>query len=346
MIQAPVQRPDMRKSFAFDADTKEKIRSARDSNELRHVLQPVIEQEILHPRFDQLNRYWHEEVLPNIRLQTEAIRKAIREHQPLYPPGQSQWEAIHASVEQMSGVVATLTFQPPTDKEWWITVSGKQATLSGIGRAVEDRLRTMINTEAVAQLRMQVTAALAQQHRLQETLQEELKRTEELFNKQQSRLAALGKPFEVLSLDINIVVSKFPLLLGILLAAITIWPAYRLRELAAMLKLMAKNDPEKVPWEWFDSRTWFSLPGRQGIAAQESPHHGGRWEYWPWLRSSFCRGLIYGGWIGLATWTLIEWGDVSPINLAIFTTGGCFAVAVALGYRWYVMRYVWDLTAH
>jgi hypothetical protein len=139
-------------------------------------------------------------------------------------------------------------------------------------------------------------------------------------------------------MSINSVVSRFPLLLGILLAVIIIWPAYRLRQLASTIDLMAKRSEGIVPREWLLGQTWFSFGTPQG---KDLERH--RWlGIPPWKLGSLSSSLICWGWIGLAAWTLIGWGDVDLLWSAMFTAGGCVAVAVAQGYRWYVHHHVWD----
>ncbi len=326
------------KIIKLDEEQKSQIRETKDIDELRRVLLPVIEREIIHPRFDELNNYWNNTVLPDITQQAESILKDLQENQPPSFEYKGLWDEIRHTVEQTVATTTTLKFQPPAkDPYWWASVAGKTEELSNIEHATVRELKAIAGFEAVAELSRQIGEALGQRKELQATLQEELKRIEENFNKQQSQLAALGKPFEVLSLDINALVSRFPLLLGIVLAAITVWPAYRLWELAWAADLMAKKGQEPIPWEWFWGKIWSFVPKSKGTESREEPQQPIR-QNRHWILEGFCRCLIFGIWIGIAAWQLNGWETIDFRHLALFTIGGWVAVVAAQGYRLYIIR--------
>lgn len=337
-VSSPLQAPvGDEKLFEFKADLEAQVTEAQDIRELREVLLPFIEEKIIQPRFDQLNNGWNKTVLPDIRKGANSLLKELQGNQPSSPEGKALWDDIRDSVEQTLTMAAALTFQPPEDDSyWWASATAKIGRLLDAKETAARLLKPVAGSEAVTKLSKEIEATLVRQKALQETLEQNLKRIEENFKEQQSQLASLGKPFQVISLDINILVSKFPLLLGIVLAAITIWPAYRLWELAWTADLMAKKGQEEVPWEWFRGKIWTLYSQAQDMG------QGGQSRVW----ESFARCVIFWGWIAVAAWELNGWEELDFMRVTWFAIGGCIAVAAAHGYRIYTIRRVLSLREH
>lgn len=307
--------------FMLDKEQVQQIQKA-SPDELNKILLAIIENRIIDQRFEELNSYWQNTVFVNtIKKKADSLLEELRKKQAPSSEYKAVWDTIKNNVEHTLTMAAALKFQAPEEKYWWASVSGKEASLSNIFDVTIDQLEGAINTASVEELSKQIENALGQRKALQSSLEENLTRIEENFTKQQSQLTALGKPFQVLSLDINILVSNFPLLLGLVLAAVTVWPAHRLWELAWTADLMAKKAQEPAPWEWFSGKI------------QQSQSR---------IAESAVRCLIFWGWIGIAASELNGWETIDAARLLSFTIGGCVAVAVAHGYRVYIFRRIME----
>jgi hypothetical protein len=328
------------KQFELGEELGQEIKAAATVDELREVLVPVIENQVIGQRFNQINSYWQRENLPKIKERIEAIRQKVQESKARFPEETAFWDTILESLNQTEQAGGELEFRPPKDPDWWATVSGKEAKLASIGEAAEKQISEAVEkSKAIDTLSEKVKAALDQQKAMQNRLEDSLRQLEKNFKEQQTKLADLSKPFGMLSFDLAALVQRFPLLLGIILAATIIWPAYRLREFALAADLMARQGEGKVAWRWFLSRTRysFSTPLESGPADEAGVDEPSR-AIRPRIPGIVLPGLIYWIWIAIAAWELSGWKDVNPLTLIASTVGGFFAVAAAQVYRFSIMR--------
>jgi hypothetical protein len=333
----PIQVQAASSSFYLDENVRQGINNARNNDQLRQVVLPVIEQQIIQPRFEELNVYWVNEAAPQLIETCNAALVVIDEKADSFPEGAALWEQARANLKQTIQVVSVLSFQPPTDDpEWWTTVGGKLAVLEGIRRAASHQLSAVSGLEPIEELNQRIAAITTEQENLQTALKQELDEIEQSFADQQTKLASLGKPFEFVSLDLAFVVSMFPLLLGIILATATVWPAYRLRELAWAVDLMVDRSKDKALQDWFYARTWFYLPRPSKPA--KSAQQPGRSERWAWKYGGIGRSLLFLAWIVIPTWQLVGYGGFAVRPTVFVALGGGLAILVAETYRWLVAR--------
>ena len=130
------------KRFKLDSDLSQKLAGARDEGELRGLLLPTIESAIVRPRFEELNEYWRDSLLPTIETQAESMLATARKGRGLLPEEETLWLKIEGSAKAMTEVADSVKFEPPSDPEWWSSVSGKRAALQDIGEATE-RIRCL-----------------------------------------------------------------------------------------------------------------------------------------------------------------------------------------------------------
>lgn len=341
-LQSPIQQPPSRPGsgpesrFQLDEEVKAQLKQARNNEETLEILQPVIEAQIIEYRFTQLNDFWRNRLEPDIIQQTNLILEDLEEQRLLFPDGADYWTEIEANLKQTAQVAATLQFQPFTDDPyWWSTIAGKEKTLSVVEEAAINQLNVEESAQAVDQLQRQVTAALDQHLQLQKAVQQELENVENTFTEQQGKLAALGQPYEFLALDLDFLVAKFPLILGIFLAAITVWPVYRMQELAWAVALMAERSQTQSSWEWFYARS--GLPLAAAASSEQTPDRQFWWQGWSRRMDVLGRGLLFCCWIGVAAWQLADLQETDSTWLAV---AGCAVILTALGYRWYGMSKV------
>lgn len=324
-------------TFHLDERTVTQLQQAVSRQDLQNVVRPIIETQILQPRFDELNAAWKNDILPRITRQANTLNTYLQSHLPPLPEYTTTWEQIRTSVSQAVVVATDARFQLPTNRDWWASVAGKEVVLTDIQNTVLAQVKQTIAEETMTALQQQIEQALDQQKTLEQTLKTTLQRIADTFSKQQAQLTKLGKPFEFFSFDITSLVSKFPFLLGIILAGVTIWPAYRLWEMAWTADLLAKHGQEPLPLEWLWGHLCTALPKRCVPEVEEtSPYHQA-------IIESIGRGMIFWIWIAWAAWELHGWGEVTANTILALMLGGWLAVAAAVGYRAYIIRRILSL---
>lgn len=337
-MQIPLTRRPKR-TFDLSDQLKQEIKAAPDEDSLRKVLAPFIGENIIEKRFEELTRFWQEDVLARIKKQIQTIEKKIGGAESQFPQGRSAWEEIEASLTKVDQVASAITFSPPQDPRWWISMSEKMASLSSIQDTVQRKLMEAIDrSRAIDDLRAQVSKALAQQKELQSLLQAKMKQLEEDFEKQQAKLSSLNKSFGIVPLDLNFLVPLFPLILGVILAAITFWPAYRLAELITISDLMAQEDPETVTWKWLRHRVGLSILQAHGEGSEEQIQKELRSPKRNLLLGAWLRCLLCWIWIAIAAVQLIDWPETDDLQLTLYAFAAFFLTALAQGYRWRIGR--------
>jgi hypothetical protein len=265
----------------------------------------------------------------------------LQNSKSLFPEETQFWDQIFCSIDEAKKTAGGIEFQPPSDPNWWSSVAGKEANLTGIEEAAKTELtQAMSGSSLIRELSKKVRTNLEQQQKLHYDVQEKLKEIKEDFDNQLARLTDLSKPFGALSLDLNTVIPNFPVLLGIILAAVSIWPAYHLKELAWIINLMAKEGGEKFSHRWLLLQIQYACPKLRGTSSK-----GCSWnlDFLGKFGGTF-RSVIYCIWICIAAWQLIGWKGVDVTRSVIFACTGCMTIAVAQTYKSYIMRWALSLS--
>ncbi len=322
-----LQYSEQRKEFIIDDKTKKVIRDTKiatteDKKKLIDELQTIVKGQIVEPTFDQLKTYWRDEALPKIRQVAKSIDNKLDVNQSRFPKENLVWNKIRENVKQTLQDADKLEIQPPANPKWWASVEEKELHLSIIAADAENKLSSaLLGSVAIEELGKQVRDSLVEQKKLQTTLQDRMNKAKDGFKEQQKKITNLSKPFGILSFDLNVVVSKFPLLLGIMLAGISIWSAYRREVLASTVDFMDREDNAMAPHKW--------LIGQMRLSESRM-----------WLLNIILRCLMFCIWIGFATWQLAGWEKVNSTQLLVYTVAGCLAVVAAQVYQWHICRQV------
>jgi len=339
-LQMPIQaaKPPV-KEFELSDDIKARILNATDVVELRMIVLPVIQKQIINERFDELNANWQEQNLRDIKKRIVDARELLRKNSQSFPENKRLWERVGNDLQNIERLASDLKFQAPGDADWWNSVSAKQTRLAEIQRTVEEEFqRRFANMTAVAKLEREMQASLENQERLQTELESKMKKIEADFEQQKAALADLSKPFGLFTFDINTLIAKFPMMLGIALAAVTIWPAFRLREMAGPFYLLTGEGGPPLDWLTGRIPTPIVFPKDQkgnlqpGDSERSGPSPSSN------LVQMIFPGLIYSLWIGVCAVQLNGWRNVSNPALLLVTLAGLCAVGIGQFYKYAVSR--------
>lgn len=204
------------------------------------AIRPDVEEQLIQPRFAELNRTLRTDL-------REAIRKPSKNlEKHLAALSSSESDSGKVSAQLGSGVrdllkkIDSLVIEPPKDPLWWGTVKGK---IEAIFDAESEALQLVEGSplwRSLSGLESELDDALAEEDVISAQLREELDTLESVFAKQSTALASVVRPFEILATDLEFIVSRFPLLIGLLLAAITAWKGLRIREVHIAAHLASK----------------------------------------------------------------------------------------------------------
>jgi len=313
--------------FTFDDALKEQL-AANSSRPLHVILAPVIEEQIIHHRFKALNDFWQENVVPDASGRCKSLIDKLREQEPLLPDDDELWRETLGGVEKTLELIQTMKFEQPGEKAWWASRLNKDRSLQAIAEVVDRELHLLSDPEGDTDLKRHVEEALANRQKLEMELVQALKNLETSFKEQQASLTFFGRPFEFLSLEVQVAVSVFPLVLGLILAWTLFWPAYRLRELMWTVDRLVEKGEDRSLWDWLLLRV-------RSLSAllQSSPKEGerpssGRPAWLGRVLPEVLCCLVYCVWIVAVAWELHGWEGVGGAAAA-YAAAGCLVVLLA-----------------
>ena len=156
-------------------------------------------------------------------------------------------------------------------------------------------------------------------------MQKQIDEIAKQFEEQQKQVRTLGDPFRWVALDLTVAASRFPLLLGLVLAALSLGASHRMRELALALNLL--SEPKPTLWTWYFQRT---AGGGFSTGAGNTP---GR---------IFLVGLpdllAALAWVTVAAWQVASWMEQAHTTVAVLLLLSWAALLAAYAYRQRVVR--------
>lgn len=342
--QITIQQPQIGQSisrpvFQFDASLENEIRNAKSETELRQLLIPIIEEQIIQPRFRELNEFWKNNILTNLKDTIPQAMRALEDNRLLFPGDPKEFDELINQLDRTLNYVDSIVFVPPSsDPEWWDSVAGKRATLNEMRDAVISGFLDVSSVESFKEAQTQVQEAHEKQVVLLDEIHADIQELEEKFKQEQSRLEIMGKPFEFVSLDLAFVVSIFPLILGLILSASIIWATNHLQGLAWAVDEMVQTGGDRALLGWFSRRTGLSWESpRENIPGGKEWHRLGKRNK-TWVLIQLIRILLYSVWMGIATWQLYGWEQRDTTQILWFLAAGDVLIIVAGLYSWLVAR--------
>ncbi len=294
------------------------------------VVQFVNEQ-IIPPSFARLNAAWEvpeklEDRASHVKGAIGAMETAIDStilRRALRP---DQWSRLLTQLDHLGAwrqtvdtaiaAVDTMEFRPPPERMWWGTVQGKADQQVAMASNAKQAVRGVdIADRRLKALIEEMEQAARQQEQATEDIGQRLAELEEQLN---AGAAGVGIGWLPLGNDMNTIVGRFPLLLGLLLAAVTAWVTYRRTALIRAANLLSSGDIDE------QDRRFLELEYSQSPAPAN-------WIY---------AGLVVAGigWIGLAAATALGSPLVDSGSVIASAIGGVLVFSAAAGYRLDVIR--------
>lgn len=325
-MNAPVMQMQLQRSLPvaprlpdFENSVTEKIKSIQDIYSLRETILPYVRKNIIDVRFAELNEGL-QTIGSDLKNNAFAIADSAEQLAKNYPDYVSHFQILSKNLHLFIDEFAQVKIVPPEDNDWWTTVQGKMQTLNTLGTGVETSLSRYLNREVSERLGNELTVAIQQQETLKIALDKEIDTLEKQFESQQEQMQGLGDFAKWGVLSLKPVAAKFPLLLAIVLAAVSLMLSSRIQELSLAIRTLP--DTDSGVYEWFQKRISDSrdLLVFNGLPVRE-----------------IVRAVAAILWLALASWQVSRWEEVGTSAWLQFVLG--FGIlSFAAWYRWQVLR--------
>lgn len=312
MLQSAPITQNRHIELSLSEKSKSEIGAARSLEELTDTLHKIAEREIVEPVFAKLNQRWSQDHRTAAVAKIDAVLEKLSAAKAMLPEKSTTWEEVQRVIEEVRHTVGSFEFKQPTQSRWWSTVGGKLETGMRLSDEANDRMVDRLPSEVIDRIGRALKDALDRQSQIAGALEDELQTVQERFTHLKERAASLGKPFEMISLDLRTTADHFPLLAGLGCAVGLAWLGYWRGRMLRAASWMRLGDA--------DSQSLSPLPFLES---------GPRSRY----RSELILGIIGIGWVVIAVWQLRRASGELSGNTIAETAIGVAAVVLALVYR-------------
>ncbi len=252
--QRPLQETQhkaTKNNFNFDENLKNKIRNAKNVEELRNILLPTIEKKIIATQFETLNQAWQTKTIPKMMVLANEIHKQLEEAAEKDLTDAGRWIAILSAIEETMEYAEKINFSPPEDRFWWISAEGKERELRNINFSFN---KDLIQISSIKEITDELSDLITSQKNTEEKLKLELERMkssfDEFLKKQTGQMLGIPKQFGGIPIDLSSLVLLFPLLIGQILAVLAVWYTRRLNELITAIEIAEQHDKNNPLVNW------------------------------------------------------------------------------------------------
>lgn len=260
----------------IDESQREAFALAPNRYALLSLLEPFVDETLVAPRLQTLERSWQADTLPPLSSRLDAMGNEISKLRSQFPEAKTSWDALSAALTEFSREAQEWQPQAPNSPYWWASPESQPRLTLGLGN-FEESLRRPKSLAQMAITQQQVLDRLATVQTAWERRRAEIPAAD----------AELGG---FLGLDLDGFTPLFPLALGLLLAA-AIWRRSRLMtELARVTgQAISQGSPPELA-SWFGGQV---SPGQLGEASSRQLAKGARRRVvvhlllsWSWLAAA------------------------------------------------------------
>jgi hypothetical protein len=314
-VQAQLVTP---KPFVLDEVTVTRLKDANNNmDQVRKILRPTINEQIVARRFAEINRAWQETSGEMISEKTKQLVTVLDQMEWGDQESISRSRALKQSLDQLGQTAVRMKFEPPTNDSWWETTQSKAGGIVRIQESTISQLAMERAGEQAQQLLSELDGAVRQHKALLDEVHAKIQNTEEEFKNQQAKLVDIAKPFQFVSLNLEVVVSRFPLLVGLFFGVASLWLAGRWRGLVDSFRLLPSQQTADLPRHLLSGL----VPGRRDAGRLT----------WALVLVVATVPLV---WIWISVWQLFGCGHVPAQQL--FASGLIGSIAAITGLLYYI----------
>ena len=270
--------PPPRGTVPLDIDETRRLALAEAPNRyaLLSLLEPLVDEEIVAPRWAALERAWRAEALPPLISGLDAAGAEISQLRGQFPEAEAAWDPLSVALTELSRQAQAWSPELPATPFWWASPESAPQLSLGLGD-LEDRLRRPPGLAKLAVSQQQVVERLHTVHRAWERRQADIPPAD-----------AASSGF--LGLDLDGLSPLFPLALGLLLAAAGWRRSRLLADLAKAVQVAIQHGSPPQLAAWFGGQAAPGQPLTAPLGRLAGSASGRLW----------LAGLLAWGWIGLA----------------------------------------------
>ncbi len=317
----PIAPPDDL-PFGLDADTFDLLSRSPNRYAALTVLEPIVEDDLLAPRFAELDRVWNDEALPPLEAEIEAASAALSRLRGRQPEPRRIWEDVVGGVAGLRRAARDLGFSPPERAYWWASPESDLQLALGLWPATAEELR---RPRALDEWDVQLARVLSSHGSLASAIDDSLAARREAAGRAAERRGRLGGALAAVGIEIEALARYWPLVLALGLSAAIVRRDQRRRELALATRMLVRHGgpPSLVRWCLLQISA-----GAEPEAAPSTLASRFRWRA--------LGGLVIGwGWIALASWLayplpfdLLQWWPaLAGALLLLLGTSGSLSLA-------------------
>ena len=296
-------------SFNFEEGLKEQISSAKSVDEIRDLLLPTIEKDIIAPQFKAFNLAWQREIFPEMKSFSSKIQKRLENANTHDKSKNPPWGSILITLEDSMNYAEKIKFSPPENRFWWVTAKGKEDTLSDINFDFRRDFTQLVSIDKISD---ELSTTISQQQNAETNLRNDLESIKNSFEKfmehQSGQIIGLPKQFGGIPIDLDSLILCYPFLIGPMLASFAVWQTRRLSDLITAIDIAKKHDKSNRNTL---SKSFLSFIGVTAAG---------------WL------------WLGISFWQLTAWHTLTYLSSVamILLSGGVMTAAFI--YRWRTIK--------
>ncbi len=109
------------------------LRQAQNRYALLTLLEPLVEEQIVRPKMQALQRTWDVDTLPVLNAELHAIGDKVSTWRARLPEARDGWDAVSVALSAMAEGAAAWTAQPPSQPFWWASPESESRLVLGLG---------------------------------------------------------------------------------------------------------------------------------------------------------------------------------------------------------------------
>lgn len=291
------------------------IRDAEAGEPLLAALEPVIEERIAMPRFEEARRRWEEDLVSPVRGTLDAAASGISRLRGLAPDRRASWDELTAASRQLIDRALEGSPRLPEDPRWWSSPETEDDE-SAVPRPETGRVERLLRQNAPP-----LVEAAEGLHRRAVAVRNDLEVELAATDDESSGQASASEDSEL--------PAGLPLALALVLGALLVARNRADRELVLGAALFVESGGPVAVRDWTLARARISPPRR---FSEARPGTGG----W-WLRGTVAV-LAAAAWVALVTLRAAGEAGISPESPAVRAgAAGLVLLILALAHRFVVL---------
>lgn len=238
------QSSQSQRPIELSEQSKSELAAVQNLDGLAGALHRVAEREIITPVFESLNAGWDKRGRPKTLARLDIVVAGVERAETSFPDPAEKWRAVRAALTKVRDAITSFRFQPPKEPLWWRTVGGKVTTGVSLVEDANETMSKQLPQDVLRAVGSELAAALQNKSEVAAQLVRDQSLSEARYAQFSERIGALGKPFELLSLDLKSTSEHLPALIGIAFAAGVIWVGYWRSRLLRASQWLRLSEPD------------------------------------------------------------------------------------------------------